>query len=94
MGTDGTGQETREEERTKGEDKQKTEPESTEGVGTSEQVGESVSGGRVKKDKADRKKAKTRTWFDVVKGLKTEDELETTNSDKSRNESEEADSVQ
>ena len=32
-------------------------------------------------------KTRTKTWLDVVKGLK-EDELETTNSDKSENESE------
>ena len=38
-------------------------------------------------------KAKTKTWSDVVKGLKTEDELETTNSDESENELERADSV-
>ena len=30
----------------------------------------------------DQEKAKTKTWSDVVKGLKIEDELETTNSDK------------
>ena len=35
-----------------------------------------------------KKKAKTWTWFDVVKGLKTKDELEIANSDKSWNESE------
>ena len=52
-------------------------------------------GGRVKKDRADRKmKAKTWTWFDVVKGLKIEDELEIANSEKSGNESEVADSVE
>ena len=39
-------------------------------------------------------KAKTKTWSDVVKGLKAKDELETTNLDNSRNESETADSVQ
>ena len=38
--------------------------------------------------------AKTETWSDVVKGLKTKDELETTNLDESENRSEEADSVQ
>ena len=71
------------------------EPEPTEGVTTSEHVGASRDGGRVKQDSlADRKKAKTQTWSDVVKGLKTEDELETTNSDKTWNESEEADTVQ
>ena len=32
-------------------------------------------------------KAKTRTWSDVVKGMNIEDELETTNSDNSMNES-------
>ena len=36
--------------------------------------------GRVKKDRADlRIKARTRTWLEVVKGLKKENELETTN---------------
>ena len=39
------------------------------------------------------KKAKTKTWSDVAKGLKIENELETANSDKSGNESEAADSV-
>ena len=39
-------------------------------------------------------KDKTRMWSDVVKGLKIEDELETTNSDKSGNESEAVDSVE
>ena len=38
-------------------------------------------------------KAKSWTWSDVVKGLKIEDELETTNSNKSRNEPETAESV-
>ena len=38
-------------------------------------------------------KALTETWFDVVKGLKTKDELETTHSDESRNRSEAADLV-
>ena len=47
-------------------------------------------GDETKKDK----KAKTKTWSDVVKGLKAKDELETTNLDNSRNESETADSVQ
>ena len=42
-------------------------------------------GGRAKKGRVDRKKkVRTRTWFDVVKGLK-ENKLETTNSDKSDN---------
>ena len=39
-------------------------------------------------------KAKTETWSDVVKGLKTKDELETTNSDVNGNRSAAADSVQ
>ena len=39
------------------------------------------------------KKANTKTWFDVVKGLKTEDELEKANSDESGNKSETTDSV-
>ena len=38
-------------------------------------------------------KAKTKIWFDVVKGLKTENELETANSDKRGNELEIACSV-
>ena len=50
--------------------KGKSEPKSTEKGG-----GESKKG----------KKVKTWTWFDVVKGLKTEDKLETNNSDKSKN---------
>ena len=45
-------------------------------------------------DRADQeKKARTKTWLDVVKGLKKEEELETSNSDKSRNKSETFDSV-
>ena len=39
-------------------------------------------------------KAKTKTWFDVVKGLKIEDELETTNSDVSGIGSEVTDSIE
>ena len=38
-------------------------------------------------------KAKTKTWSNVVKGLKPEDELEISNLDKSGNESETSDSV-
>ena len=38
--------------------------------------------------------AKTETWSDVVKGLKTEDKLETANSDKSGSGSETADLVE
>ena len=50
------------------------------GVEPSEEVGMSSDGGRVKKDRADgKKKAETRTWYDVVKGLRIEDELETAN---------------
>ena len=46
-------------------------------------------------DKAKKgKKAKTKTWSDVVKGLKTEDGLEVAISDKSGNRSEIADSVE
>ena len=41
-------------------------------------------GGKAKKAE----KTKTQTWSEVVTGLKIEDELETTNSDKSKNESE------
>ena len=49
-------------------DKTKKETESIKDVDTSEQAG---AGGNVKKDTADwTKKAKTCTWFDVVKGLK------------------------
>ena len=39
-------------------------------------------GGKVKKDIASQKTTRTKTWTDVVNGLK-EDELETANSDKS-----------
>ena len=39
-------------------------------------------------------KAKSWTWSDVVKGLKIEDELETTNSNKSWNVSDSANSVE
>ena len=72
------------EERTKtGGDKKKKEAESTGRVDISEQVETSGGGSRVKKDRADRmEKAKTRSWSDVVKALKMEDELETTNLDK------------
>ena len=46
-------------------------------------------------DKAKKgKKARTKTWLDVVKGLKTEDELETTNSNKNGNGSETTDLVE
>ena len=38
-------------------------------------------------------KAKSKTWSDVVKGLKIEDELETSNSDKSGDELETTNSV-
>ena len=51
------------------------------------------NGSKVGKSKADQMKAKTKTWSVVVKGLKIEDELETTNLDKSGNESEIDDSV-
>ena len=78
-----------------GADKEKKAAESTEEVCTSDRVRLSGKGGRVKMNKADRKKkAKTKTCSDVVKGLKIEDELETTNSDKSRNELEIADLVE
>ena len=52
-----------------------------------EEVETSGASGKVKK------KARTKTWSDVVQGLK-EDKLETTNSDKSGNESETADLVE
>ena len=39
-------------------------------------------------------KAKTKTWFDVVKGLQIDDELETINSDVSGNESVVTDSIE
>ena len=70
--------------------------ESSEEVGTSDTVGTtSGNSGRVKKDRANWKmEAKTRTCFDVVKGLKIEDELETANSDKRGNESEATKSVE
>ena len=47
---------------------------------------EGGSGGRVEKGRADQEKAKTKTWSDVVKGLKIK-ELDTPNADKCRNES-------
>ena len=86
-----------EQEKEPAEDKRraKEEAESTEEVKTSDRAGRSSKGGRVKKDRADRrKKAKTRTWSDVVKGLEPEDESGATDSDKSWNESETVDSVQ
>ena len=77
-----------EEERTKTRGgKRKKEAKPTKEVGTSEQVGVSGGGGK-DRDKPDRReKAKTRAWFNIVKGLKMEDELGTPNSDKRRNES-------
>ena len=39
-------------------------------------------------------KAKTKTWLDVVKDRKTEDEMEAANSSKSGNESEVTDSIE
>ena len=69
--------------------------ESTEEADSSDRVRTSSKCDRVKKDRVDRNmKARTRTWYDMVKGLKDEDELETTNSDKSGNESEATDSVE
>ena len=57
----------------------------------SEGGGTSGNNSRVNKDRANRKmKTKTRTWSDVVKGLKIEDKLETY---KSRNESDATDSA-
>ena len=55
-----------------------------------ERVGDNsdTGGGEAKKGE----KAQTKTWSHVVKVLKIEDELETTNSDKSGNESETPDS--
>ena len=68
---------------------------SIEEVIISEKTGIDSKGSRVKKDRADRKReAKTRTWSDVVKVLEIEDELETTNSDKSGNGSEKSDLVE
>ena len=62
---------------------------------TSDRVRASGKGGKIKKDITDGKiKAKIRTWSDMVKVLKIEDELETTNSNKSGDESEAADSVE
>ena len=58
----------------------RVEAESTEEVKTS---GGSKPSGRVRK-----KKARIKTWSDVVKGLKKDEELEIANSDKSWNESE------
>ena len=74
-------------------DKEKKGVESTKEDVTSDEVRTSGNNGRFKKDKANRKKkARTWTWSNVVKGLNSEDELETANSDKSGNESEVADS--
>ena len=63
-----------------GEEHENTEldEESTEEVYISDIVG---TCNRVNKEKADRKiKARTKTWYDVVKGLMKEDKLDTTNS--------------
>ena len=49
--------------------------------------------GKVKKDRADQVKARTKTWVDVAKGHK-EDESETIDSDKNGNELETTDSVE
>ena len=68
-------------------DLEPTEP----GGGRAAKVGR---GSRVKKGKDDQEKAKTKTWPDVVKGPKIEDELETPNSEKRGNESETTDSVE
>ena len=47
------------------------------------------------KDRVDQKiKTRTRTWMDMVKDLTKEDELETTNLDKSGNESESTNSIE
>ena len=52
------------------------------GINQSEELESAEEGGdETKKGE----KFKTKTWSDVVKGLKTEDELETTNSDESGN---------
>jgi hypothetical protein len=95
-GTNGTEQGAREEEGAmKGGAKGKKEAESMKQVSTSEQVGTSAIGGRVKKDRADRKKkAKTQTWSDVVKGLVLEGEPGETDLDKSGNELKTVNSVQ
>ena len=78
----------------KGRVKKKKGVESTKEVDTSEQVGTSGNGGRVKKDKTDRKKkTKTRTWSNVVKGLEPKDDSAATDSDKSWNESQTTDLV-
>ena len=58
--------------------------ESTEEVETTRKVGTSYKGGRGRANR--KKKARTKTWSDVVKGLKSKDELKTTNSDKKENE--------
>ena len=62
----------------------KPKPEPTEPRG-----GKAMKGGncsKVEKDRVDQVKAKTKTWSDVVKGLKIK-ELDTPNADKCRNES-------
>ena len=51
------------------------------------------NGGRVKEDRVDRVKTKTKTWADVIKGLEV-DESETTDLIKSLSESESDDSIE
>ena len=70
------------------------EAESIEEVKASGRVGTSSKGGRVKRNKADRKKkVKNKTCSDMVKSLKKDEELETANSNESRNEMKTVDSV-
>ena len=74
-----TGREKWREQREKVETEQ--DAESIEEVDTSDRVGTSGKGGRVKKDKPTRRKRLgPRKWSDVVKGFQTDDELETTES--------------
>ena len=65
--------------------KEKNGAESTKDIGTSDIVRTSSYNNKVKDTVNWKEKAKTWTWSDVVKGLKTEDELETANSDKCPN---------
>ena len=73
-----------------GKGKAEDDAKSIEEVETTRKAGSSGKGGI-----ADRKKmARTKTWPDMFKGLKSKDKLETANLDKSANESERADSVE
>ena len=64
------------------EEKVKQDAESIEEVDTSDKVRTSDKGDNVRKNKADKKKeeARTKTWSDVVQGLKMDEKSETTDS--------------